>query len=77
MIYIELMASLLTITTIYLLSHATWWNKYQIYGCVTGLAGQAFWLFIIFTQSLYGLLLADAVIFVLYVSRINALLREG
>jgi len=75
MIFIELTASVLTIITIYLLSHATWWNRYQIYGCFTGLASQAFWLYIIFVQHLYGLLLADMVIFVLYVSRINKLMR--
>ena len=71
MIFIELTASMLTIATIYLLAHSAFWNKYQIYGCITGLTGQAFWLYIIFVQHLYGLLLADAVIFVLYVTRIN------
>ncbi len=76
MIFIELTASVLTITTIYLLAHAAGYNRYQIYGCFTGLTGQAFWLWIIFAQHLYGLLLADAVIFFIYVTRINRLLRE-
>ena len=75
MIFIELTASVLTIATIYLLANSAFWNKYQIYGCITGLTGQAFWLYIIFAQALYGLLLADAVIFVLYVSRIKQLMR--
>jgi hypothetical protein len=75
MILIELTASVLTITTIYLLAHAASWNKYQIYGCITGLTGQAFWLYIIFAQALYGLLLADGVIFCIYVTRINRLMR--
>jgi len=75
MIFIELTASVLTITTIYLLSRAAFWNKYQIYGCITGLTGQAFWLYIIFAQHLYGLLLADGVIFCIYVSRIKQLMR--
>ena len=75
MIFIELTASLLTITTIYLLAHAAKDNAYQIAGCFTGLTGQAFWLWIIFAQSLYGLLLADAVIFFIYVTRINKLMR--
>ena len=75
MIFIELTASMLTIATIYLLAHSAFWNKYQIYGCITGLTGQAFWLYIIFAQALYGLLLADAVIFFIYVSRINKLMR--
>ena len=75
MIFIELTASILTITTIYLLANSAFWNKYQIYGCITGLTGQVFWLYIIFAQHLYGLLLADAVIFFIYVSRINKLMR--
>jgi hypothetical protein len=75
MIFIELTASVLTIATIYLLANSAFWNKYQIYGCITGLTGQAFWLYIIFAQALYGLLLADAVIFFIYVNRINKLMR--
>ena len=77
MIFIELTASVLTIATIYLLAHSAFWNKYQIYGCITGLTGQAFWLYIIFASDppLYGLLLADAVIFFIYVNRINKLMR--
>jgi len=75
MIFVELAASVLTIITIYLLAHATNDNQYQVYGCFTGLTGQAFWLYIIFTQELYGLLLADGVIFFVYVTRINKLLR--
>ena len=75
MIFIELTASMLTIATIYLLAHSAFWNKYQIYGCITGLTGQAFWLYIIFAQALYGLLLADAVIFVIYITRINKLMK--
>ena len=75
MIFIELTASMLPIATIYLLAHSAFWNKYQIYGCITGLTGQAFWLYIIFAQALYGLLLADAVIFFIYISRINKLMR--
>ena len=75
MILIELTASVLTITTIYLLANAAFWNRYQIYGCITGLTGQGFWLWIIFAQQLYGLLLADAVIFCIYVSRIRKLMR--
>ena len=75
MIFIELTASVLTIATIYLLANSAFWNKYQIYGCITGLTGQVFWLYIIFTQALYGLLLADIVIFVLYICRIKQLMR--
>ena len=78
MILIELTASVLTILTIYLLAHADHRdNQFQVYGCFTGLTGQAFWLYIIFASDppLYGLLLADSVIFVLYIIRINKLMR--
>ncbi len=75
MILIELTASVLTIMTIYLLAHADRDNQFQVYGCFTGLTGQAFWLYIIFAQELYGLLLADSVVFILYLIRINKLMR--
>ncbi len=76
MILIELTASVLTIMTIYLLAHADHRdNQFQVYGCFTGLTGQAFWLYIIFAQELYGLLLADSVVFILYLIRINKLMR--
>ena len=75
MILIELTASVLTILTIYLLAHANRGNQFQVYGCFTGLTGQAFWLYIILVQELYGLLLADGVIFFVYVTRINKLLK--
>ena len=75
MILAELTASALTITTIFLLSHANGRNNWQGFGCITGLTGQGFWLYIIFAQGLYGLLLADAVIFCIYVNRIRSLWR--
>jgi hypothetical protein len=75
MILIELTASVLTIMTIYLLAHADRDNLFQVYGCFTGLTGQAVWLYIIFAQELYGLLLADSVVFILYLIRINKLMR--